>query len=48
MFSFGTIFEIFTVKLAAVAECTEFVAFEFDVIWAGGCGFVDYLNIHDS
>jgi len=30
------VFEIFTVTLAAAAECTEFVAFEFDVIWAGG------------
>ena len=49
MFFFGRlIFEIFTVKLAACAECTEFVAFEFDVIWAGGFGCVNCLNIHDS
>jgi len=39
------IFEILTVKLAEAAECTGFVAFEFDVIWAGGC--VNCLNIHD-
>jgi len=42
------IFEIVTVKLAAVAECTEFDAFEFDVIWGGGCGYADCLNIHNS
>ena len=41
-------FEFVTVKLAAAAECTEFVSFEFGVIWAGGCGCVDCLNIHDS
>jgi len=41
------IFDFFTVKLAAAAECTEFVAFEFAVIWAGGCRCVDCLNIHD-
>jgi len=37
------VFEIFTVKLAAAAECTEFVALEFNVIWAGGCGIREYL-----
>jgi len=31
MFSLA-IFKIFTVKLTAAAECTEFVAFEFEVI----------------
>jgi len=39
------IFEILTVKLAEAAECTGFVAFEFDVIWAGGC--VNCWNIYD-
>jgi len=39
-------FEILTVKMAAAAECTEFLAFKFDVIWAGGCG--DCLKIHDD
>ena len=45
MFFFGT-FRNVQVKLAVAAECIEFVAFDFDVIWAGGC--VDFLNIHDS
>jgi len=37
------IFEIFTIKLAAAAECAKLVAFEFDVIWDG----VNCLNIQD-
>jgi len=41
------IFENFTVKVAAAAEYTEFVAFVFDVICAGGCECLDCLNIHD-
>jgi len=32
---FFLILQYFTVKLAAAAECTEFVTFEFDLAWAG-------------
>ena len=38
------IFEIFTVKLPAAADCTEFAAYEFDIYF----GLVGVLIVHFS